>query len=519
MNTETEFLIPNSIRIAELVKDLVKQFSLKTETAKTITRTYFDSFDCRLYNKKLLLLSETDFEGRKMTLRPLDASNLQRTLPVEKYPVFASDFESFVFRKKLTPILGIRALIPQFTVQYRCNPLRFVDKDEKTRLRILLENPKLVLPEGRYRMLGKRIKLIPVNGHTKPLKKISHYLQNSYSLRITDKDIFQLSLELLNKQPGDYSSKLKLNLNLNMSASAALKTILLTLFHTIELNEEGVIKDIDTEFLHDFRVAVRRSRSAMSQIKHTLYQDELEIYRHEFGWLSTITGPTRDSHVYLLKFGSYQQALPKKIRPHLAPLRNYIKGKNQKEHKQLVKNLESSRYKKLKREWQKFLESPLEVTVAETNAEKPIKQVADARIWKMYRRVIKEGKNIRADSSDAELHKLRISCKKLRYLLEFFENLYPGTKMKHLINSLKHLQDVLGDFNDYRVQIESLNDIEDRMAREVGLPEETKQAIDMLVKILNSKQQELRAVFSDSFKRFHQKKYQSMFDSLFKPVN
>ena len=36
---------------------------------------------------------------------------------------------------------------------------------------------------------------------------------------------------------------------------------------TLRINEDGVRKDLDSEFLHDFRVAVRRTRSALSQIK------------------------------------------------------------------------------------------------------------------------------------------------------------------------------------------------------------------------------------------------------------
>ena len=54
--------------------------------------------------------------------------------------------------------------------------------------------------------------------------------------------------------------------------------------------------------------------------------------------------------------------------------------------------------------------------------------------------------------TDEDLHNLRIDCKKLRYLLEFFTSLFPKTQMKLLIKQLKQLQDNLGDFNDLSVQ-------------------------------------------------------------------
>jgi CHAD domain-containing protein len=53
---------------------------------------------------------------------------------------------------------------------------------------------------------------------------------------------------------------------------------------------------------------------------------------------------------------------------------------------------------------------------------------------------------------DELIHQLRINCKKLRYLMEFFTPLFPPTKIKSLIRSLKLLQDNLGNFNDYSVQ-------------------------------------------------------------------
>jgi len=50
------------------------------------------------------------------------------------------------------------------------------------------------------------------------------------------------------------------------------------------------------------------------------------------------------------------------------------------------------------------------------------------------------------------IHQLRINCKKLRYLMEFFTLLLPPAEIKKLIRSLKMLQDNPGNFNDYSVQ-------------------------------------------------------------------
>src|SRR5205823_5724235 len=64
------------------------------------------------------------------------------------------------------------------------------------------------------------------------------------------------------RQPGDYSGKVDVTLTAEMPARCAMQTVLLHLLGTLEANVPGTVRDIDTEFLHDLRVAVRRTRSA-----------------------------------------------------------------------------------------------------------------------------------------------------------------------------------------------------------------------------------------------------------------
>jgi CHAD domain-containing protein len=53
-------------------------------------------------------------------------------------------------------------------------------------------------------------------------------------------------------------------------------------------------------------------------------------------------------------------------------------------------------------------------------------------------------------SSDEELHELRISAKKLRYAMEIFNDVWPG-KLKHEIALARGLQNAGGDFHDWCV--------------------------------------------------------------------
>ncbi len=511
-----EFSIPQNVRSEYIRKDLLNRFSLKQDTSVTMTRIYYDSFDWRLFRKKLQLFSQSDADGKKLIFSPFNQLDKQRTLNLKEIPTFVSDIDSFIFQQKLTPILDVRALLPQLKIQSKVKRLRYVNKDNKTCLYIFIENPRVVLADNHYRLLGKRISLVPVKGYTKTFEQISKFLVKTYKPIVAGKDQISLGLEFLSNGPDAYFSRLKLNLNAEMTTSGALRHIFLTLLEIMEINEDGIINDIDSEFLHDFRVAVRKTRSLLSQLKHVFPINIVEVYADEFGRLGTITGPARDMHVYLHKFDSYQQSLPEELRPQLEPLRDFLIRKNKREHKELVAFLRSPDYIKLKQSWRAFLTAPLGSSKTEYNAEKPLKQVADKQIWKLYRRILKEGDNISANSADEELHKLRISGKKLRYLLEFYENLYTHAKIKRLIGSMKQLQNMLGDFHDYSVQIEALRHYEQQMSDEAVLSEQTRQAIDLLMDLLHSQQLEIRQHFNESFIAFSDKQNQLMFKSLFK---
>ena len=90
------------------------------------------------------------------------------------------------------------------------------------------------------------------------------------------------------------------------SAREAVREVLQALLATIRLNESGVREDIDTEFLHDFRVAVRRTRSALSQVKGVFGGNRFEQFRDEFKWLGGLSGRLRDLDVYILSLPEYR---------------------------------------------------------------------------------------------------------------------------------------------------------------------------------------------------------------------
>ena len=82
-------------------------------------------------------------------------------------------------------------------------------------------------------------------------------------------------------------------------ADVSVRKILRSLFVTLRSNANGVAEDANTKCLHDLRVANRRTRSALSQIKGVLPVSVIEYFQPEFKWLGNVTGPCRDLDVFL----------------------------------------------------------------------------------------------------------------------------------------------------------------------------------------------------------------------------
>ena len=181
-----------------------------------------------------------------------------------------------------------------------------------------------------------------------------------------------------------------------------------------------------------------------------------------------------------------------------------------------MSRLKSKRYKEILRTWEEFLSAGECDDTLCKDAGRPILDVASERIWKAYRRVYRRGRKIAADTPAEALHELRIDCKMLRYLLEFFRSLYPAKDVAKLVDALRQLQDNLGDFNDLQVQQTSLCTFAEEMSEEDLASVECLLAMGRLVEHLAQHQAEERERFSQCWARFATSSTRERFRRLFR---
>ncbi|MEW8194864.1 MAG: CHAD domain-containing protein [Candidatus Thiodiazotropha sp.] len=507
------YMLPDELDLDGLKKILSETHRLSEESPVKVKQTYFDSFDWRVWQAGGELFQE---QGELNKLRWVNRKSHQQLAcqPIESAPGFAQDIPQGPLREYLLPVLQMRVLLPMVTITQQRYTLRILDGEEKTVVRVILQKNQFSAVKGRLKGdLDGRIVLQPLKGYETDFLKLKQQFA-SLKLWPSQQSLYDDALQGVGRKPGDYSSKLNFRLDPDAPAHVTARQIMLSLLNTLEANIDGTRADLDSEFLHDLRVATRRTRSAMSQIKGVLDPAQLEPFKQAFGWIGQITGETRDLDVYLLHYPDYLASLPKTIQKDLDPFHSFLQQHHKQAQAELVKKINSPHFRKNLKAWRSWLQSPGGKSDQTPNAMRATAKLADKRIEKLYKRVLKDGLNIGNDSPAELLHDLRKDCKKLRYLMEFFQSLYPKPAIRELIKALKVILDNLGEFQDLEVQANSLGKFGEQMLKE-GAPASALMAMGILVGKLLERQEQARSVFVDLFSDFSSESNQNAFQQLF----
>ncbi len=499
--------LPENLDFQNLQLSLADRFAFKRETENKKVCRWYDTFDWRLFQSNHILTRE----GQDWILQDLAGRRVDKLRGGRKIYRFSRDFPQSSLRDTLTPILSVRALIELGSADIYTQRLNILNGDKKTVAQVEL---KKITPKHNDRQLAT-IRLQEVRGYANWLKKIKkHLLALNISEQTTPSDILLFIAESSGRTPLDYSSKYDVPLDPEMTSRDAAVRIYRFLLAAIRKNEQGVLDDIDSEFLHDLRVAVRRTRSAITLLRGVLSPEIEGRFKEEFKYIGAITGSVRDLDVYLLNRDSYGKKLPERLRSGLDIFFDDLAERRRREQRKMVRTMRGPRYQRILDEWESILSSDAE-TVAGEKETIPISELAGKIIHKRFRKVLRDGKKIHADTQDEELHRLRIECKKLRYSLEFFSSLYDPKRIQQFIRQLKMLQDNLGDFNDLSVQQHMLADLLSHIRPGTVKARELAAAIGGLMTGLFLRHQDVRTRFEKTFAHFSREKNLALYHALF----
>lgn len=516
--TRPQFRLPDPTEHPQLLSTLKERFPLVETPTQHWKYRYYDTFDSRLYLKKQVLRQEERLDEEPeswLSWQTLQGQQVLHRGRVTPLPQVVPHLPSTPLRPLLAELLHPRALLTLCELDVEQHWLVWENRDNKTVLRLLLETSHYrAEPTSPPVLLDQRLVLLPFRGYPKPSQQVLALCREQKLEALTD-DLLHVAAPRLSLRLGTYNAKPKVKLEAEQRTDDALRTILRESTRIMDANHQGTLEAPDTEFLHDFRVACRRARSALIQLKGVFPAEQIEIFRKDFSWLSDRTGPTRDLDVYLLQFNELQGRVPEEQQPALEPFRTLLAQQQEEQQRLLAADLQSERYLNFRQRWEGFLNDSAPSPTKWGGL--PVRQTAAKRLLRSYHRCLAEGQAITPESPDEMLHELRKSCKKLRYLLEFFASLWQEKELQSILKPLKVLQENLGQFNDCSVQQLSLQHYSELLAKQQPVPAQTLIAMGMLVSALHQRQAVAREGFEQSFAEFASNRYQQRCQRLFRP--
>ncbi len=492
---EARLAWPLGISECALIEALREELSLVASGGYRVERVLLDTFDRRFRRsgKRLAhrggnLASEIELTTGLGKDRPR-----VRIQAIDKTPSFAWDLPPGDIREAVEQLAKQRRLLPVLSLREDAQRYVVLDDEEKTVLRLLFCKGRAQDPQDSTRIqeLGGFVRVLPVRGHRKAFRKATRLLKER-GLEDAPEDLVEVGLRTLGVDEEPPPSKPTLPISAEEpAATVALKFLRATLA-VIRANEDGIRRDLDVEYLHDLRVAVRRSRTLLRIFAKRLARSEADSVNADFEWLGRITGPTRDLDVHLLELRQEAARLAEEEREQLEPLVGWLGARRQEAWGELVHALDSDRYVACIARIEAFVACDGPVAQQAAKDMTTIGSFASKRLSKAFAQLLERGRILGPETPDGPYHRLRLAGKRLRYLVEFFQGLYDPRALEGFLKTMRRLQDELGAFNDACVQQEVLRELAHTFAKSGGARAETLLVTGQLVEKLEGRRKERR---------------------------
>ncbi len=497
------YFLPAALNRKKLSKKFPNepQYKLSLEKTGEWQGKLLDSFD-----EKMLSNGKMLFQVEEMLICfDLQSGHLIEQVSSEPWS-FPSDLPDGPVALILKEASGLRAFLPVAEVELNLQHGTILDDERKTRARL----HNLTLSRG-----GKTVSVGStqhLRGYDQAHADLRHSLEKIGAVFCRDVDQVYGSLKIKREK---YTSKPVIHLDPDAPVKKSAQTIINAFLRVSRQNEKGIIADYDTEFLHDYRVSLRKVRSVLSLFKGVYSPEDTDRLKQDFASLMQKTNSLRDLDVYLLNKKHYFSLVPDDTHEGLEILFDYFAGERGREQKRVSQIIKSKTYLKEIVRLQKLFGDGASLVAGPKGDDKSL-AFACMSILKRYNKVCKVARSIDENTEDETVHQLRINCKKLRYLIEFFAPIFPEDEIKSLIKSLKVLQDNLGNFNDYSVQQAYLRQVlSEKMGDFGGAELKVAESIGALTAMLNRLQQKERRQVMKNFELFDSSETRAILANLF----
>jgi CHAD domain-containing protein len=506
----TTFRVPDheTAAVTDALTDLGFDFGERRPFATTLV----DTFDGRVHRAGLRLEMRTS-GGIELVLSGPDAVPAHLTL--DAAPRVLSDLPAGPFRSRLASLVDVRSLIPQVRVRMGRSTGVWRDGTGKVvAIAELLDQVQVVNRPDVDRCTSIEVHAVP--GYDKRAERAVSALRDA-GLEECEIDTLAQRAAAAGVDLAGFKAAATVPLDPDMAALEGVRAVLANLAVAIVANWQGAVEQTDTKFLHDLRIALRRTRTVLAASNAVLPRGVREPAKQDFAWLAGATGAARDLDVYLLEWERYTDPLGADAAAALRPVRDALTRHHHDAHSELEGVLRSERAAAVIEEWRRWLAEPVGVEDRPRRADQPLGKVVAKRVAAAHDALIDRGRRIGADTPAEDVHDLRKDAKKLRYLLECFGSVLPDKPLRKYVKRLKALQENLGEHQDAEVHIALLRSLTPELVA-TGAAADTMVAIGQLAERLDRTRMAARAEFAERFADYDSPATRRSFDALIEAI-
>jgi len=417
--------------------------------------TYLDTFDWSLLKNKLALRYRVSNGAAMYTLKSVGAieAGIAKRMEMEIQLDGAVDIPALIPAKRIRKLVGDmifpRKLLEQ--IQVLTNRRRYqVFSPEGAEIEIAFDTSSFLLRglhKPRRAQKLNELEAEILKGPPAALEVLASLLANKFPYPPSSASKFEVAIERLKVILPSKKPPPKLRVCLDERLDLAVRKILRHQLQRFWEHVPGLLSDIDTEFVHQNRVAARRMRSALRLLHGAVPEGAGAYLQDELKWLGGVLGAVRDLDVFLLNVTRFRESIERFPLKKKDAFATWIEKHRRAPFKALCQALASPRFKIFERRLTRFLEKPLPRYPRSRLALKKVHEVAPALITGKFEAVIKQGQSVLANPKIKQFHRLRIQMKKLRYASEFMAPAY-GDALDPFIERMVKIQDSLGELQD-----------------------------------------------------------------------
>lgn len=408
--------------------------------------TYFDTPALALCGARIAVRTRKTGAGMLQTVKCAAESLAGLSSRPEWEQAFDDEFDfSAIDAEDVRTLLDAEKsrLLPIFTTVFR-RETRLLEPRDGVSILIMIDSGTIISADDQAPISELELEL--VQGTAKDLQSLAIDLAADLPLIAFDQSKAERGYRLFNKAP---ARPMKSSRTAIISSAPPLQA-----FHALALqgqkcwqaNLHGALSSSDPEFVHQFRVALRRLNTLLKVFKPALPADFHAAWSESLKKLAGITGEIRDLEVM-------REAI-------LLPMRH---PDSSPDHQALIERaLQACDKAKETAEpaFDRLLNGlPLLTFVRDLNrlpldaSRQKTDRFAEKRLARMHLKAVNRLVAVVKNPTPENAHHFRIALKHLRYSCEFFASLFDEAAMLEFAKGVAALQDEFGFINDLHVAL------------------------------------------------------------------